>query len=231
MPLRKPKSAKIAPKEPALDVKGARSRIFEAAVKEFAVNGLAGARTDAIAKTADVNIALLFYYYKSKEELYAAVLEEMFSTWHDILLAPLKARGTPEQRILKYVETYFDHVAASVWRPRLVQQELMRSKHGPAIRKLLKKYAKPVHECVIKVLQEGIAGASFRANLDVENFYYSITAIVAQYFNNSSAIMEIAGYDPLSPERVQARRKAVLDVIKAALLKYNSPSPEGGLLD
>ena len=65
---------------------------------------------------------------------------------------------------------------------------------------------------------------TFRAGLDVENFYYTITAIVAQYFNNSSAIFEISGSDPLSPERVQARRAAVLDVITASLLAQKNES-------
>lgn len=220
---RKPRSAKTA----ELDAQSARKRIFDAAVKEFAIHGLAGARTEAIAKAADVNIALLFYYFKSKEELYGAILEEMFSGWHAMLLKPLQSRGTPESRILRFVETYFDHVAASVWRPRLVQQELMRSGHSSAIRKLLKKFAKPVHDAVIQVLREGIVAGRFRARLDVENFYYTITAIVAQYFNNSSAILEISGKDPLSPENVQARKAAVLDVITAALLETNIPR-EGG---
>ncbi|SRR5260221_5601811 len=227
MPPRKPKPAKTE----ELDAKGARSRIFDAALKEFAINGLAGARTDAIAKAAGVNIALLFYYFKSKEELYFAILDEMFSRWNSTLLTPLESRGTPEQRILKYVETYFDHVAVSIWKPRLVQQELMRCKHSPAIRRLLKKYGKPVHECVIKVLREGIANGSFRAELDAENFFYSITGIVAQYFSNSSAIQEISGKDPLSPERVQARRRAVLDVITAALLTSKNRSPQGDTSD
>src|SRR5438309_757018 len=128
--------------------------------------------------------------------------------------------------MLKYVEAYCDHVAASVWKPRMIQQELMRSQHSPAIRKLLKKYATPVHDAVIQVLREGIAEGSFRANLDVENFFYSITGIVAQYFSNSSAILEISGKDPLSPERVQARRVAVLDVISAALLSQKKISPK-----
>jgi TetR/AcrR family transcriptional regulator len=200
-------------------------------MEEFAVHGLAGARTDAIAKAAGVNIALLFYYFKSKEELYFAVLEEMFSRWNETSLTPLRSKGTPEQRILKYVEAYFDHASASIWRPRLVQQELMRSKHSPAMRKLLKKYAKPVHECVIKVLREGIANGSFRAQLDVENFFYSITGIVAQYFSNSSAIFEISGKDPLSQEAIEGRRRAVLDVITAALLTTQKRSPEGATSD
>lgn len=226
MPPIKPKSAR-----PVKDAADARSRIFEAALKEFAIHGLAGARTDAIAKGAGVNIALLFYYFKSKEELYSAVLEEMFSRWNAILMAPLHAPGAPDQRILRYVEAYFDHVAISVWKPRMIQQELMRSKHSPAIRKLLKKYATPVHDAVIEVLREGITSGDFRANLDVENFFFTITGIVAQYFSNSSAIHEISGKDPLAPERVQARRVAVLDVISHALLSQERHSPEGGTSD
>jgi TetR/AcrR family transcriptional regulator len=212
----RPKKRPIKPERLPND---ARARLFDAAVKEFAENGMAGARTDAIAKAAGVNIALLFYYFKSKEELYSAILEEMFAKWNAALMAPLHdASASPKERILKYVESYFDHAAASVWRPRLVQQELMRSKHSPAIRKLLTKYVKPVFAEVTRVLEEGITGGSFRNDLDVENFIYSISGIVAQYFSHCSALMEISGEDMLSPKRIQARRVAVLDIISAALL-------------
>ena len=52
-----------------------RSRILDAAVREFSENGLAGARTEQIAEIAGVNKALLYYYFKSKEALYRAALE------------------------------------------------------------------------------------------------------------------------------------------------------------
>ena len=196
----------------------ARARIFNAAAEEFATRGLAGARTESIAKAAGVNIALVFYYFHSKEELYSTVLEEMFERWHEALIAPLHQAGTPEQRILRYVEAYFDHVAASAWKPRLVQQELMHTKHSPTMKKLLKKYVKPVFAEVAKVLEEGIDGGSFRKGIDVENFIYSLGPLVAQYFSHCAALMEISGKDMLSPERVKARRIAVLDVVSAALL-------------
>jgi len=47
-----------------------RSRILDAALSEFAANGLAGARTEQIAQSAGVNKALLYYYFESKEKLY-----------------------------------------------------------------------------------------------------------------------------------------------------------------
>ena len=42
-------------------------------------HGVAGARTDAIAREARVNKALLYYYFKDKETLYGAVLDNVFS--------------------------------------------------------------------------------------------------------------------------------------------------------
>ncbi len=52
-----------------------RSRILDAALSEFAANGLAGARTEQIATAAGVNKALIYYYFESKEKLYSAALE------------------------------------------------------------------------------------------------------------------------------------------------------------
>src|ERR1039458_2789902 len=46
-----------------------RAAILRAAALEFAENGIAGARTDAIAREARVNKALLYYYFKDKETL------------------------------------------------------------------------------------------------------------------------------------------------------------------
>src|SRR4051794_25704415 len=203
-------------KRPAAPV-GARTRLFDAAVREFATHGLAGARTDAIAKAAGVNIALLFYYYSNKERLYAAVMEEVFAQWSQALRKPLESKGSPRQRILAFVDAFYDFVAASVWRPRLVQQELMRSTHPAAIRKLLKMYVRPIHMKFLKLVREGISDGSFRA-VDVENFYFSTTAIISHYFTNSSAIAAISGTNPVSPARVKTRKRAVMDLISAALM-------------
>ena len=51
-----------------------RDRILHAAIREFSEHGLAGARTGAIASEAQVNKALLYYYFRDKEALYAAAL-------------------------------------------------------------------------------------------------------------------------------------------------------------
>src|ERR1700676_4379300 len=62
----------------ARDLTTAR-RIVATAEHIFAEQGLAGARMDEIARAAKVNKALLYYYFRSKEELYRFVLDTLLS--------------------------------------------------------------------------------------------------------------------------------------------------------
>ncbi|MBN1607852.1 MAG: TetR/AcrR family transcriptional regulator, partial [Polyangiaceae bacterium] len=52
-------------------------KILLAAMEEFNRKGVYGARMQAIADRADVNKALLHYYFRSKERLYLRVLERI----------------------------------------------------------------------------------------------------------------------------------------------------------
>ena len=60
------------------DPAGTRRRILAAAIEEFSRGGFAGARVDAIARRAETNERMLYYYYGSKEKLFLTVLEHMY---------------------------------------------------------------------------------------------------------------------------------------------------------
>jgi len=65
----KPKRA-LAGRNP----KRTRERILSAALQEFAANGFAGARVDAIARQAAINKRMLYHYFGNKELLFHEVL-------------------------------------------------------------------------------------------------------------------------------------------------------------
>ncbi|MFZ5433807.1 MAG: TetR/AcrR family transcriptional regulator [Calditrichota bacterium] len=71
-----------------------KQRILDAAFAEFSANGKAGARMQAIAERAQVNQAMLNYYFKSKDELYAAVIREFVSEIHRSHLESLQPEGS-----------------------------------------------------------------------------------------------------------------------------------------
>src|SRR5579863_6042649 len=138
--------------------KDTRARILQVALQEFAEEGYAGARTDRIAKRAGVNIALVFYYFKSKDQLYGAVLEQIFTDWSHAVTPALESKGATRERILAYVQNYFGYIASAPSRPRIVQQEMMRRGRigSPHLRRLAKKFIKPVYKKLNQILNHGI---------------------------------------------------------------------------
>src|SRR5690242_8665514 len=96
-----------------------RAAILQAAAREFAEHGIAGARTDAIAREARVNKALLYYYFKDKETLYGAVLDDAFSGLKNTVFRVLDSELPARDKMLAYVGAYFDFVASNQMYPRL----------------------------------------------------------------------------------------------------------------
>src|SRR6202142_436520 len=107
-----------------------RAAILRAAVAEFAEHGIAGARTDAIARAARVNKALLYYYFKDKDALYEAVLDHVFGGLRDRVTPVLDSNLPPRQKMLEYLGAYFDYIAANPRFPRVVQAEWTPSGAG-----------------------------------------------------------------------------------------------------
>src|SRR5258708_2397684 len=79
-----------------------RAAILKAAVREFAQEGVAGARIDAIARSAKVNKALLYYYFEDKEALYRAVLDQVFGGVRAAIHNALAQELSPRERLASY---------------------------------------------------------------------------------------------------------------------------------
>src|ERR1700740_854319 len=123
-----------------------RAAILQAAAQEFAEHGIAGARTDAIAREARVNKALLYYYFKDKETLYGAVLDNAFSGMKATIFTVLDSDLPSREKIMAYVGAYFDFIASNQIYPKLMQREMMRAREGHSehIDRLVKTYFQPI---------------------------------------------------------------------------------------
>ena len=202
-----------------------RAAILQAAVAEFAEHGIAGARTDAIARAAHVNKALLYYYFKDKDTLYEAVLDHVFSGLRARVLPVLESELPPRQKMLEYLGAYFDYIAANPQFPRVVQAEWLRSGAGSApMQRVAREYFRPIFEKVANVLREGMASGEFRA-VNPMDFLPSVVGMIIFYFSAAPLMKTLMKVDPLSPERIRERRAFVLDFISAGLFQ---PLPKRG---
>jgi TetR/AcrR family transcriptional regulator len=197
-----------------------RAAILHAAAQEFAEHGIAGARTDAIAGTARVNKALLYYYFKDKETLYGAVLDQAFGGLKATVFRVLDGNLPPREKMMAYAGAYFDFIASNQIYPRLMQREMMRARAGQSqhIDKVIKTYIQPIFLRVGELMRQGIADGEFRP-VNPAHFVPSMVAMIVFYFSSAPMMQKIVGYNPLTRQRIAERRAAVLDFISAALFR------------
>ena len=205
-----------------------RAAILQAATREFAELGIAGARTDAIAREARVNTALLYYYFKDKETLYSSVLDEAFAGLKKTVFGVLDSDLAPREKIMAYVGAYFDFVASNQMYPRLMQREMMRARDNPSphLDRIIKQYFQPIFVKVGEVLRKGIAEGEFRP-VSPAHFVPSMVAMIVFYFSGAPVMQRVVGFNPLTPERIAERRAAVLDFISAALFRPREAATQG----
>jgi TetR/AcrR family transcriptional regulator len=195
-----------------------RAAILKAALAEFAQQGLAGARMDAIASAAEVNKALLYYYFGSKDGLYTAVLDDFFQRLRERIHRALDTSAPLGERILLYARAHFDSVAESPYYARLFQGEMMNASReaSPHLSHIVEDYIAPIATRVGAVLEKGIRHREFRA-VDPLQFAPTMAATIVFYFVSSPVMRRLRGVDPYAAEAIAQRRAAVLDFIAAAL--------------
>ena len=174
-----------------------------------------------------VNKALLYYYFKDKDTLYGAVLDQAFGGLTSTLLKILELDLPPREKILAYAGGHFDYIASHARYPRIVQGEMMRAGRGgsaqfPANREAI---LPPPAGKVAEVIREGQAEGEFRP-VRPGAVLFSMIAVIVFYFINAPVMRMVKWIDPLSPELIAVRRVAVLDFISAALFRQGDNSKE-----
>lgn len=82
--------------------------IKQAAKKVFLLNGLKGARMQAIADEAGINRAMLHYYFRSKEKLFEIIFVEAMSEMNDRMGAIAESDLNIFEKIEHFINGYSD---------------------------------------------------------------------------------------------------------------------------
>lgn len=219
-----------------------RHRILQAAIREFSEHGLAGARTGSIADTAQVNKALLYYYFRDKEGLYTAALEAVAGKVAESALAVLELDCTPGERMLRFALQHFDRILSQRGFQALMQQEMVRYRQGQssAMRILAKNAFEPMFLRVQQIAEEGI-GSGELCNVDWMQMMYAALGANVFYFLSAPMVHLMGDSDPLQPTAIATRRTAAIEYLGqtiftnrkhgahlAQAVLASSPMPESG---
>jgi TetR/AcrR family transcriptional regulator len=197
-----------------------RQRILDAAAREFAAHGLAGARTETIAAAAGVNKALLYYYFDSKDRLYQAALEDIAARVRDTTMAMLLKEASPGERILRAALSHFDRILSQQVFQSLMQQEMIRLHKGESavMPVIVKKVFEPVMILYRAMVREGIASGEL-IETDWMQIHLSSLGANVLYFLSAPVWRIVFGEEPMTKEALTTRRKAIVDFLGQTIFR------------
>ncbi len=139
-------------------------RIVHAARERFLSEGVDGASLRQIAKDAKTNIGMVYYYFKTKDELFLAVVEEVYVVLLADFMEALRDDVPPEQRIERIYQRMarMDETEFKVL--RLILREGLVS--STRLRSLATHFQAGHLPLFAKLLGEGVSTQRFRSDVN-----------------------------------------------------------------
>jgi AcrR family transcriptional regulator len=201
------------------DPQQTRRNILDVAIAEFAAKGLSGARVDEIAARTRTTKRMIYYYFGSKELLYAAVLEEMYDGIRETE-KHLPLEGLPPEAAMRgLVELTFDYHAAHPEFVRLVSVENIHDAQHIAQSPTIRTRNDAVLGMLRRLLAGGVAAGVFRDGVDPLDLHMLISGFCFHRVANRHTLGVIFGQDLQAQDRVARQRQMLVD----SVLRYLRP--------
>ena len=166
------------------DAEATQKRILAAAKKEFAKNGLGGARVDVIAKRAKANKRMIYHYFGSKEKLFKRVIEDAYL---DIRTAEqnLDLKQVPPKEALEILIRFtWDYYLKNPEFITLVNSENLHKARHLKTSEIIHSLSQKFVEMAQDILNRGAASGEFRSGIDPVQLNITIAAIGYYYLTN-----------------------------------------------
>ncbi len=195
--------------------KNSASLILEAGTVEFSRYGLAGARIDRIARKAGVNKAMIYYHFRSKENLYQTIIEQHLDKLKHFFRERIKLPGDPEEIFLNLAEFYNSRFISPIFIPIFLREI---ASGGEIIKKALAEFMVegPGHK-LTSIIESFVEQGSFR-NIDSRQAIVSFVGMNLYYLVMSpfvNKILEIENEKDFREKRPEAIVDLFFNGIKA----------------
>jgi AcrR family transcriptional regulator len=190
-----------------------RDSILRAATKIFAKHGFSGGRIDEISKAAKSYDRMIYYYFGSKEDLFIAVLEEMYRRFNEAETGLELSSDQPEESLKAVISFMWGFYQKNPEFITLLNDEnLHRGKH---ISKSLRarEYSSPAIQILERVLESGARKKVFRDGLSARDVYLMIAAMNYFYLSNRHTLSAFLGEKLESPEALAHWQAFVVEAV------------------
>lgn len=197
----------------ARDAEATKGRILAASRAEFARYGYSGARISRIARAAQANKRLLYYYVGNKDALYLEALEagyrdirEAETKLHLEDLPPLEAI----ERLVRFTWDYF--IRNPEFIAMLNTENLHEAKHLKRSKQIGATNS-PVVATVGRILEKGERAGTLRSGIDPLQLYISIASLCYFYLSNRHTLTIVFDKNIKSEKAYAARVDHAVDLV------------------
>lgn len=195
------------------DAEATKARILEAAKREFARNGLGGARVDVIAEKARANKRMIYHYFQSKERLFQTVIENAYvgirTAEQKLNLDHLEPAAALERLVRFTWEYYLRHPEFIT----LVNSENLHRARHIKDSEVVMVHSRRFVQMVKTILDRGVAAGVFRAGVDPVQLNITIAAIGYYYLTNRFTGSILFERDFMAKDALEERLRFNIDTI------------------
>lgn len=196
-----------------------KDHILDVAERVFSEKGFDGASTRLISGEAGVNMAMLNYYFGSKEGLFLEIFERKISSFQNIL----QNLGNDDsmsawKKMETYIDMYGEKVVSNNCFQKLLYQEMGMNRGNDLSDKLRDMLLKNVTE-LDKILNEGIANGEFKADIDIPMVIATLYGTKNYIINTPMMSTSLLGYNIQDDDMIETRLKPQIKSFMKNLLK------------
>jgi AcrR family transcriptional regulator len=190
-----------------------KADILRIAQEEFAARGLNGSRVDAIAARTRTTKRALYYHFGSKEGLYVAVLEKVYSDIRDYESRLGLADMAPSEALKCLVEFTFDYDETQAAFIRLVSIEnIHRARYLGRSTKIRDLNSSAI-ESLANILKRGQESGVFRSGIEAIDVHMLISALCFFRVSNRHTFRRIFRHDLLAKSLRPHHREVVVETV------------------
>jgi AcrR family transcriptional regulator len=196
-----------------------KDHILDVAEKVFADLGYDGASTRTISGEAGVNMAMLNYYFGSKEGLFLAVFQRKINSFRTLLQnIGNDETMTPWDKLSKCIDNYVERIIANNCFQKLINREVSMNKRGDLTDKIIEILMVNVIE-VKKIIEEGVSNGLFYHDTDVSMVIATLFGTKNYIVNMPQLSSMVIGHDIRDEKFMEEELKPRVKTYMKRLLK------------
>jgi TetR/AcrR family transcriptional regulator len=203
----------------------ARRALIEAAQAILAARPAGKLTVREVASRAGCDVALVNYYFGSKDGLLTAALEDALDELRAVLETYTRREGTFEEQVRRMVREPILALGERRHLPRMIIGQILLER-GPQADRWIAALGMSQLQAVGDLVADGIGSGAFRP-VDARALVYSFSAIPAFFFLMAPVIERILGEEAVSQEAVESFADAVTDLVLHGLLSQTPESDDG----